>query len=80
MWVMLGEMFPNQIRGSGLAVSGLSQWTANFIITMTFPIMLASIGLGMSYGFYFICAIISFFFVLKFAHETKGKELEAMQG
>jgi len=23
MWVMLGEMFPNQIRGSGLAVAGL---------------------------------------------------------
>ncbi|HEX7740913.1 MAG TPA: sugar porter family MFS transporter, partial [Sphingobium sp.] len=25
MWVMLGEMFPNQIRGSGLAVSGFAQ-------------------------------------------------------
>ncbi len=24
MWVMLGEMFPNQIRGTGLAVSGLA--------------------------------------------------------
>ena len=23
MWVMLGEMFPNQLRGLGLAVSGL---------------------------------------------------------
>lgn len=23
MWVMLGEMFPNQIRGSGLAIAGL---------------------------------------------------------
>ena len=27
MWVMLGEMFPNQIRGSGLAVAGAAQWT-----------------------------------------------------
>src|SRR3546814_7875648 len=25
MWVMLGEMFPNQIRGSGLAVSGFAR-------------------------------------------------------
>ena len=24
MWVMLGEMFPNQIRGSGLAISGFA--------------------------------------------------------
>ncbi len=80
MWVMLGEMFPNQIRGSGMAISGLSQWTSNFIITMTFPVLLAGIGLGGAYGIYTIFAIISFFFVMKFAHETKGIELEAMEG
>ena len=80
MWIMLGEMFPNQMRGSGLAVSGLSQWISNFGITMTFPIMLAGIGLGGAYGFYTICAVISIFFVMKFVHETKGKELEAMEG
>ena len=45
MWVMLGEMFPNQFRGSGLAVAGLCQWGANFIITMTFPVLMTSIGL-----------------------------------
>jgi MFS transporter, SP family, sugar:H+ symporter len=80
MWVMLGEMFPNQIRGSGLAVSGLAQWLSNFGITMTFPIMLASIGLGSAYAIYAGFAVISLFFVMKFAHETKGKELEAMEG
>ena len=80
MWVMLGEMFPNQIRGSGLAVSGLSQWTANFAITMTFPILLAGIGLAGAYGFYAISAAISALFIFFFAHETKGIELEEMQG
>jgi MFS transporter, SP family, sugar:H+ symporter len=80
MWVMLGEMFPNQIRGSGLAVAGLFQWLANFMITMTFPIMLAFIGLAFTYGIYAIAAILSFVFVLVFVHETKGKELEQMQG
>ena len=80
MWVMLGEMFPNQIRGSGLAVSGFAQWTANFVITMMFPIMLGSIGLAAAYGFYTVCAFISIGFVLKFVHETKGTELENMEG
>jgi len=80
MWVMLGEMFPNQIRGSGLAIAGLAQWTANFAITMTFPIMLASIGLAGAYGFYAICALISVGFVIKYVHETKGVKLEDMQG
>ena len=80
MWVMLGEMFPNQIRGTGLAVSGLAQWGSNFGITMTFPIMLATIGLGGAYGFYTLCAIISIVFVAKMVHETRGIELEDMQG
>lgn len=78
MWVMLGEMFPNQIRGSGLAVSGLAQWMSNFGITMTFPILLATIGLTGAYGIYAGCAVVSIGFVLKLVPETKGKELEEM--
>lgn len=80
MWVMLGEMFPNQIRGSGLAVSGLFQWLCNFAITMTFPIMLTSIGLAGAYAFYAVCSFISAWFVAKLVHETAGIELEQMEG
>ncbi len=80
MWVMLGEMFPNQIRGSALAVAGLAQWLANYAITATFPVMLAGIGLGGAYGFYTAGAVISVFFIVKFVKETKGIELEDMQG
>ncbi|MFK8018057.1 MAG: sugar porter family MFS transporter [Gammaproteobacteria bacterium] len=78
MWVLLGEMFPNQIRGSGLAVSGFAQWAANFAITMTFPIMLATTGLASAYGFYAISAGVSIVFVMKFVRETRGKRLEQM--
>jgi SP family sugar:H+ symporter-like MFS transporter len=80
MWVMLGEMFPNQIRGSALAVSGFFQWFANFMISFTFPIMLAGLGLAVSYSFYGVCAVISFFLVAWLVHETRGKELEQMEG
>ncbi|MBR9773430.1 MAG: sugar porter family MFS transporter, partial [Gammaproteobacteria bacterium] len=78
MWVMLGEMFPNQVRGSGLAVSGLFQWLANFAITMTFPIMLAGIGLAGAYGVYAFFAACSVVFVMKWVKETRGRELEQM--
>lgn len=80
MWVMLGEMFPNRIRGSALAVSGLAQWTANFLITWTFPMLLAGIGLAGAYGLYALAALVSVFFVLCFVHETRGRELEQMEG
>ncbi|BCD98025.1 sugar porter family MFS transporter [Marinagarivorans cellulosilyticus] len=80
MWVMLGEMFPNQIRGSGLAVAGLFQWGSNFAITITFPILLAGVGLAGAYGFYAFCAFVSVVFIMKYVHETKGVELEDMKG
>jgi SP family sugar:H+ symporter-like MFS transporter len=80
MWVMLGEMFPNQIRGSALAVAGFAQWFSNYLIAQSFPLMAAGLGLAWSYSFYAVCAVISFFLVQKFIHETKGKELEEMEG
>ncbi len=80
MWVMLGEMFPNQIRGSALAVCGFAQWFANYLIAQSFPVMAAKLGLTPTYTFYAVSAAISFFLVKKFINETKGKELEAMEG
>jgi len=80
MWVLLGEMFPNQIRGSAMGISGFMLWVTNFCITMTFPMMLMGIGLGGAYSIYALFAVISFFFVWVFTKETKGVELEDMQG
>ncbi|MCP3928346.1 MAG: sugar porter family MFS transporter [Bacteroidetes bacterium] len=78
MWVMLGEMFPNQYRGAALAVCGIAQWGSNFAITMTFPIMLRNLGLGVSYGIYAIFGIVAYFFVKSLVKETKGRSLEDM--
>ena len=76
MWVMLGEMFPNQYRGAALALCGIAQWGSNFTITMTFPIMLSYLGLGVSYGVYAVFGIVAYFFVKSLVKETKGRSLE----
>lgn len=80
MWVMLGEMFPNQMRGSALAVAGLAQWLANFAISVSFPWMAATLGLVTTYGFYAVSALVSFFLVQAWVKETRGRELEDMTG
>jgi MFS transporter, SP family, sugar:H+ symporter len=78
VWVLLGEMFNNKIRGAALSVAAASQWIANFAISTTFPPILQYFGLGAAYGLYTISAAISLFFVLFFVKETKGIELEKM--
>ncbi len=80
MWVMLGEMFPNQIRGSALAVSGFAQWIANAVISVSFPSLVLSPGLAITYLGYAIAALVSFLFVQKMVTETRGRELEDMVG
>ena len=77
VWVLLGEMFPNRIRATALAVAAAAQWLANFAITSTFP-ALAELGLTFAYGLYAAFALISLLFVLFGVRETKGIELEDM--
>ena len=37
VWVLLGEMFPNRIRGAALGLAAAAQWIANCLITASFP-------------------------------------------
>ncbi|MFI7493412.1 sugar porter family MFS transporter [Kocuria sp. M4R2S49] len=78
MWVLLGEMFPNRIRGAALAVAGFVQWIANWLVTVTFP-ALAAFSLGVAYGLYAFFALMSLLFTVKMVRETTGIELEDMQ-
>ena len=75
VWVLLGEKFPNRIRAAALSVAAAAQWIANWLISTSFPI-LKNAGLGLAYGLYATFAVLSFFFVLRFIQESKGRELE----
>lgn len=78
MWVLLGEMFPNRMRGAALAVSGASNWAANFGVTVTFLPLLSAVGLGGAYAVYALAAAVSLPFVWSAVRETKGMTLEQM--
>lgn len=77
VWVLLGEMFPNRLRAAALGLAAAGQWTANWLITVTFPGLRDVLGLA--YGFYALCAVLSLLFVWTKVQETKGRHLEDMQ-
>src|SRR5262245_14010280 len=79
MWVLLGEMFPNEIRGAALAISGATNWIANFAVTVTFLPLLKVVGLAGAYALYAVAAAISLPFEWAAVRETKGKTLEQMK-
>ena len=83
-WVLLAEIFPNSIRGA-MSIAVAAQWIANWIVSLTFPMMNDNVWLtekfhnGFSYWIYGIMGIISALFMWKFVPETKGKTLEEME-
>lgn len=77
VWVLLGEIFPNRIRASALAVAAAAQWAANWVVSATFP-TLSNIGLTFAYGLYAAFALLSLIFVYLWVPETKDRELEDM--
>ena len=78
VWVLLGEIFSNRIRAPALAVAAAAQWIANFVVSVTFPVLAERLGLMLTYGIYASFAVLSLLFVLSKVPENTGVELEAV--
>jgi SP family xylose:H+ symportor-like MFS transporter len=84
VWVLLSEIFPNNIRSLALAISVFIQWVANFVVTQVFPSLVENKWLNDHFNgafpFYLFSGIclFSLLFVWKKVPETKNKSLEQM--
>src|SRR5215218_9258504 len=79
VWVMLPEVLPLRIRGTAMGVAIFLHWIANFIVSQTFPSLLASLGPGPVFLGYAVVAVVAFIFVRAFVTETKGRSLEEIE-
>jgi SP family sugar:H+ symporter-like MFS transporter len=79
VWVMLAEIFPLRIRGAAMGVATLLLWGANFVVSLTFPILLSAVGIGYLFLGYAVIGVLAFFFVRFFVVETKGRSLEEIE-
>lgn len=78
-WVLIGEVFPLNIRGLGTSLCSATNWAANMLVSLTFPTMLSTMGLANSFIFYaVICGICIWFTHARFL-ETRGKSLEEIE-
>jgi MFS transporter, SP family, xylose:H+ symportor len=83
-WVLLSEIFPNSVRGA-MSIAVAAQWIANWLVSLTFPILNDNLWLtrqfnhGFSYWIYGIMGILAALFVWKLVPETKGKSLEQIE-
>jgi SP family xylose:H+ symportor-like MFS transporter len=85
VWVLLAEIFPNQIKGQALAIAVAAQWITNWVVSSSFKVLDGNSLLntlfhhGFSYYFYGVMSVASALFVYFLVPETKGRKLEEIQ-
>lgn len=80
-WLMIGEIFPLNVRGVGNSIGSAANWIGNFIVSQFFLVLLSVFhnNVGGPFAVFTFFAIVSIFFVIYFVPETRGKSLEEIE-
>ena len=78
-WVIISEIFPNDIRGIASSVAIVSLWIAYFILVFTFPVLAEHLGAFGPFYLYSAICLLGFLFVRAKVKETKGQTLEQLE-
>ena len=78
-WTLVSEIFPNNIRGTAMAVPVLTQWIANAVVVLFFPYAFHQIGKAVTFGFLAVMSIAQAAVAWLWVPETKNKTLEEIE-
>ena len=86
VWVLLSEMFPNQIRSIAMSIAVAIQWAMNYVVSQSFPVVVeseannsATWNGSLPYFIFIFFILIIMFITYRFVPETKGKSLEELE-
>lgn len=79
LWVYVAEIFSNKVRGNATSFAIFGNWLSNAIVSLTFPIMLASWGAAATFFVYGVINAAMILFVSRYIFETKGIVLERIE-
>ncbi|XP_060866654.1 facilitated trehalose transporter Tret1-like [Metopolophium dirhodum] len=78
-WVMIGEVFPRQIRGMLGGVATCVGHFSIFIVLQTYPLLQELVGKSGTFAVYGAVSILSTIFFYYFCPETKNKTLQEIE-
>lgn len=78
-WVMMSEIFPNEVRGLAMSVSTMCLWFACFVLVQTFPYIMGHLAGAKTFWLFAAVCLGGFLFIGLKVPETKGKSLEEIE-
>ena len=79
IWVVISEIFPLRMRGTGMGFAIFFVWMTVYAVTFTFPILISLVGLGASFFIFAGLGILGLLFVKHYMPETKGLSMEDIE-
>mmetsp|Transcript_21002 Transcript_21002/g.49875 ORF Transcript_21002/g.49875 Transcript_21002/m.49875 type:complete len:606 (-) Transcript_21002:602-2419(-) len=78
-WLIIAEVFPQEIRGKAVALAVQTNFLLNAIVQFGVPIIEAWLGLSFTFGMFAVLSAYSIYFVYTKVPETKGLSLEQIE-
>jgi SP family galactose:H+ symporter-like MFS transporter len=78
-WLLNAEIYPLAVRSKAAGLGTMANWTFNFIVSLTFLLLIEAAGRSGAFWIYGGIGILTLWFCWKFVPETKGKHLEDIQ-
>jgi len=78
-WLLNAEIYPLSVRSKAAGIGTMANWTFNFIVSLTFLLLIEALGRTGAFWFYAAISIVTLWFCWKYVPETKGKHLEEIQ-
>ncbi len=78
-WLLISEIYPLSIRGLATSMAALTNWASNFVVALTFLLLIAALGSTGTFLLYAVLGVAALLFVMKYVPETKDLSLEVIQ-
>jgi sugar porter (SP) family MFS transporter len=78
-WLLNAEIYPLSVRSKAAGVGTMANWTFNFIVSLTFLLLIEAAGRSGAFWIYGGIGLLTLTFCWKMVPETKGKRLEDIQ-
>jgi sugar porter (SP) family MFS transporter len=81
MWLMISEIFPLRVRAKAMAISTMSNWTFNFLVSYFYLTMFkpSVFGRAGTMWFFAVFALIALLYTIWRIPETKNRSLEEIE-
>ena len=78
-WIIISEIMPLKIRGLAMSICTMANFGFNFLIALTFPVLIEHIGEAYTFWIFGIVGIFSLWFTFRYIPENKGRSLEQIE-